>query len=104
MSARTGWTCCHERQHTNPEAHFDAHGTVEHFVPFDRRNLLVSAWRKRQLPPRDYLLEGVLSTTARWLISGDTGIGKTLFALELALRDCGGRELPELEGRPTSAR
>jgi hypothetical protein len=51
--------------------------------PSDRSNLLVSAWRKRELPPRDYLLEGLLCTTSRWLISGDTGIGKTLFALEL---------------------
>jgi AAA domain len=49
----------------------------------DRSSLLVSEWRKRELPPRDYLLENVLCTTSRWLISGDTGIGKTLFALEL---------------------
>jgi RecA-family ATPase len=51
--------------------------------PTDRNNLLVSAWRKRKLPPRDYLLDGVLFTTSRWLIVGDTGIGKTLFGLEL---------------------
>jgi RecA-family ATPase len=35
------------------------------------------------LPERDHLLEDLLCTTARWLISGDTGIGKTLFSLEL---------------------
>ena len=49
----------------------------------ERRALLVSAWRKRELPGRDYLLENVFCTTSRWLISGDTGIGKTLFANEL---------------------
>ena len=32
---------------TDPEAYFDAHGTVEHFVPFDRRNL----WPRRGAAP-----------------------------------------------------
>jgi hypothetical protein len=71
-------------------AHFNAHGTVEHFKPFDRRDLLVAEWLKRQLPPRDFLLEGVLSTTSRWMISGDTGIGKTLLSLELGFAIAGG--------------
>jgi hypothetical protein len=71
-----------------PEAHFDTHGTTEHIRPRrkidpQRRDLLVSAWRNRELPGRDYLLENVFCTTSRWLISGDTGIGKTLFANEL---------------------
>ena len=87
----------------NPEAHFDTHGTVEHFVPFDRRNLLASAWRKRQLPPRDYLLEGVLSTTSRWLISGDTGIGKTLLALELGFAIAAGANFLNWKGVATGA-
>ena len=45
-----------------------------------RQHLLLSAWLKRKLPPRDYLLGNVFCTTSRWLIFGDTGIGKTLFA------------------------
>jgi hypothetical protein len=48
-----------------------------------RRELTVAAWLNRRLPERDYLIEDLLCTTARWLISGDTGIGKTLFSLEL---------------------
>ncbi len=49
-----------------------------------RDDLLVSAWRKRDIPPRDFLLGGVFCTTSRWIIYGDTGVGKTLLALDLA--------------------
>ena len=49
-----------------------------------RDDLLVSAWLKRKLPPRDYLLGNVFCTTSRWLIFGDTGVGKTLFAMSMA--------------------
>ena len=73
-----------------PEAHFAERGTVEHFEPFDRRGLTVEAWPRRKLPPRDYLLEGVMCTTSRWLIIGETGVGKTLFGLELGFAVAGG--------------
>jgi hypothetical protein len=63
-----------------------------------RANLLVSAWRKRELPPRDYLLNGVLSTTGRWLISGDTGVGKTLLALELGFAAAAGADFLNWNG------
>src|SRR4051794_4070871 len=53
--------------------------------PPDRSDLTVAAWLKRDIPPRDYLLEGVLSTTSRWIINGETGVGKTLLGLDLAL-------------------
>ena len=49
-----------------------------------RDNLLLSAWLTRKLPPRDFLLGNVFCTTSRWLIFGDTGIGKTLLALSIA--------------------
>ena len=49
-----------------------------------RDDLLVSAWRKRDIPPRDFLLGGVFCATSRWIIYGDTGVGKTLIALDLA--------------------
>jgi hypothetical protein len=52
-------------------------------LPPDRSDLTVEAWRQRELPPRDYLLDGVMCTTSRWVIIGDTGVGKTLFGLEL---------------------
>src|SRR5215831_1644929 len=51
--------------------------------PPDRSELTVEAWRRRELPPRDYLLDGVMCTTSRWIIIGDTGVGKTLLGLEL---------------------
>ncbi len=49
-----------------------------------RDNLTLRSWLNRKIPPRDYLLGNVLSTTSRWLIIGDTGIGKTLLALAIA--------------------
>jgi RecA-family ATPase len=53
---------------------------------------LASSWLQRKLPPRDYLLEGVLSTTSRYWIFGKTGIGKTLFTLELGYAIAAGRD------------
>ena len=41
-------------------------------------------WLTRELPLRDYLLGNVFCTTSRWLIFGDTGVGKTLLALSIA--------------------
>jgi hypothetical protein len=49
-----------------------------------REELLLAAWLTRELPPRDYLLGNVFCTTSRWLIFGDTGVGKTLFAGDMA--------------------
>jgi RecA-family ATPase len=49
-----------------------------------REDLLLSAWLTRNLPPRDHLLGKVFCTTSRWLIFGDTGVGKTLVALSMA--------------------
>jgi len=46
-----------------------------------RDDLLLRNWLTRDLPPRDYLLGNVLCSTSRWLIFGDTGVGKTLFAM-----------------------
>ena len=55
---------------------------TETFHP--RRELLLASWLTRDLPLRDYLLGDVVCSTSRWLIFGDTGIGKTLFALSMA--------------------
>jgi RecA-family ATPase len=54
---------------------------AERYTP--RRELLLSAWLKRDLPPRDYLLGHVFCTTSRLIIYGDTGVGKTLFAADM---------------------
>ena len=45
-----------------------------------RERLLLDAWLERKIPPRDYLLGSVLCTTSRWLMFGETGVGKTLLA------------------------
>jgi RecA-family ATPase len=50
--------------------------------PPDRSRLILSAWLDRDIPPCDYLLGGVMCTTSRWFIYGETGIGKTLFSME----------------------
>jgi hypothetical protein len=50
----------------------------------NRRDLLLSEWLRRDIPPRDFLLGELLSTTSRWIVYGETGIGKTLWALDLA--------------------
>ncbi|HEY1877237.1 MAG TPA: AAA family ATPase [Rhizomicrobium sp.] len=46
--------------------------------------LVARQWQDLRLPPRDYLMGEVLCSTSRWLVFGDTGIGKTLFGLMLA--------------------
>ena len=46
----------------------------------------------------------MLCTTSRWLISGDTGIGKTLFGLELGFAAAAEREFSQLERRAAAPR
>ncbi len=73
------------------------------FEPLASRDeLLVSAWRKRVLPPRDYLSGEVISTTSRILIVGPTGIGKTLFALDWAAAMAAGADFLGWQGRRRS--
>jgi hypothetical protein len=50
----------------------------------ERTELLLSAWLERDIPPRTFLLGNLLCTTSRWLAFGATGVGKTLFFLDLA--------------------
>jgi hypothetical protein len=61
---------------------FDEAGTVVPLRP-DRRDLTSAAWCERILPERDHLLGKVLCTTSRWMIVGDTGVGKTLWGIDL---------------------
>ncbi len=49
-------------------------------APADRENFKLSEWLKLDLPPRDYLIGEVMCTTSRWIIFGETGVGKTLLA------------------------
>ena len=50
--------------------------------PPDRDSLSLAAWLKREIPPRDHLLGGVMCTTSRWFVFGETGIGKTLLFMD----------------------
>jgi AAA domain len=58
-----------------------------------RKKLMLESWLKLSLPPRDHLLGELLCTTSRWILIGDTGIGKTLLALEIAAVVAAGTEL-----------
>ncbi len=52
--------------------------------PPDRSSLTLEAWINKPIPLRDYLLGGVMCTTSRWFVYGDTGVGKTLVFADLA--------------------
>jgi hypothetical protein len=64
-----------------------------------RDNLLVAAWRERELPPRDYLSGEVLCSTSRVLLNGATGIGKTLFCLDWGAAIAAGVDFLDWKGR-----
>jgi AAA domain-containing protein len=64
----------------------------------DRADLLLSEWLKRELPPRDFLLGELLSTTSRWIVYGETGVGKTLWALDLIAAVGTGKSFLHWEG------
>lgn len=49
-----------------------------------RAGLLLKAWDELQLPPREDFLGGILGRGSAWLISGQTGVGKTNLGLALA--------------------
>ena len=66
--------------------------------PLDHTDLTVEAWLRRRLPPRDYLFDGVLCTTSRWIINGETGVGKTLFGLELGFAAAAGADFLSWKG------
>ncbi len=72
---------------------------VEPDAPPSRDNLLVSAWLKRDLPRRDFLLGNFLCTTSRCLLIGETGVGKTLLALGMAGAIAAGADFLGWQGR-----
>lgn len=64
----------------------------------DRLELAASQLLQREVPPRDYLLADMLSTTSRWIVNGATGVGKTLFGLDLAFAIAGGTNFLSWKG------
>jgi AAA domain len=67
-------------------------------------SLSVAAWLDRQIPPKQYLLGNVFHQTSRWMLYGDTGVGKTLFALEMAGAMAAGHRFLDWEGSGRPAR
>ncbi|WP_316196855.1 AAA family ATPase [Bradyrhizobium sp. SZCCHNS3053] len=59
--------------------------------------LTAEEWRKRNLPPPDFVLGSVLTTTTRMLLSAATGLGKSMFAMAIAQHMAAG--LPFLHWR-----
>ena len=51
----------------------------------------VSAWLQKDMPPRDYLMGTLLCTTSRWMIYAPTGLGKTLFTMNLSAAMAAGK-------------
>jgi hypothetical protein len=70
----------------------------------DENVLLLSAWVKRDLPLRRFLLGNVICTTSRWLVYGETGVGKTLVAADIAAAIAAGDGFLNWEGSGEPAR
>ncbi len=86
--------------HGPGEAFFDQRAPPdEPAPPPSRDDLLLSAWLKRQLPLRDFLMGGVACTTSRWLIFGETGIGKTLLGADMGAGMASGRGFLDWTGQ-----
>ncbi len=49
-------------------------------------------WLKKKMPPRDYLMGTLLCTTSRWMIFAPTGLGKTLFTMNLVAAISAGKD------------
>ena len=71
-------------------------------APADRENFRVSEWLKLDLPPRDYLIGEVMCTTSRFILFGETGVGKTLLAACAAGAIAAGAPFLGWEGRRPS--
>ena len=57
----------------------------------DPASMSMKAWLKRDIPPRDYTLGSVMCTTSRWMLYGQTGLGKTLFTFNMAAAIAAGK-------------
>jgi hypothetical protein len=70
--------------------------------PPDLASLTADAWEAKTLPPRDWLAGTALCTTSRWMIVGDTGVGKTLFGLAFGMGIASNRQVLNWKpcGRP----
>ena len=58
---------------------------------YDPNRNSLAAWLKMKLPPRDYTLGKIMCTTSRWLLYGQTGLGKTLFVFNMTAAVAAGK-------------
>jgi hypothetical protein len=61
--------------------------------PPELEGLTAEAWAAKKLPPRDHLLGTLLSTTSRWMVQADTGTGKTLLVMAIAMAVAANRQM-----------
>lgn len=63
-----------------------------------RQFLTLDQWRQRDLPPPDFLMAEVFSTTSRTLLAAATGLGKTNLALAIGMRMAAGARFLNWQG------
>ena len=81
MACKAGW---HEPSRAKPDDGYVPPGEASvPPAPPNRDNLVISAWLTKEIPPRDHLLGGIMCTTSRLLVLGETGIGKTLVGMAM---------------------
>lgn len=77
-----------ERERTKYRARAEANEYVKNghgIAPLPFHLLTLQGWLERDLPPPDFLLGELLSTTTRAMLVGPTGLGKTMVGLALGL-------------------
>ena len=76
----------------------DIRTLISQIRPNDPARESLAAWLKKEMPPRDYLMGTVMCTTSRWMIYAPTGLGKTLFALNMATAIAAGKDFLNWKG------
>ncbi len=68
--------------------------TIEEIDPdaFPIENYTAMAWLDKIMEPRDYLMGTLLCTTSRWMVYAPTGLGKTLFTMNMMAAMAAGKQ------------
>lgn len=75
-----------------PHGRANGHGGTGTVPDLSTVPLTPAAWAARDLPPPDFLMGELFSTTSRVLLAADTGLGKSMLALALAVAMSQGRD------------